>query len=264
MITSTANLQVKNLIKILNKPKARSEQGVFAVEGIKMFLEIPRHRLVKIYVSEKFMANPELSKYVEGCSYEVMNDEVFRHISDTVAPQGILAVVKQKTYFAGDMFLDYKNNIFLILEDIQDPGNLGTIVRTAEGAGVSGIIMTKNTVDIYNPKVIRSTMGAIFRVPFAYSDDIEIDVKALKAKGTVIAAAHLGGKKNYYDEDFTGNTAFIIGNESKGISDKTISFADLLVKIPMQGKVESLNASVAASLLMYEAFRQCEKCKKDI
>lgn len=264
MITSTANAQVKNLIQILNKPKVRREQGVFAVEGIKMFLEIPRHRLVKTYVSEKFISNPQLSTYVEECDYEVVNNEVFRHISDTVTPQGILAVVKQKELFTEDLFLKDRGNIFLILEDIQDPGNLGTIVRTAEGAGVSGIIMTKNTVDIYNPKVIRSTMGAIFRVPFVYTDNTEMVIKTLKDKNTVIAAAHLNGKRNYFDEDFTGNTAFIVGNESSGISEKMASYADLLVKIPMQGKVESLNASVAASILMYEAFRQCEKCEKKI
>lgn len=259
MITSTANAQVKNLIQILSKPKTRREQGVFAVEGIKMFLETPRDRLVKTYVSEKFISNPALSIYVEGCSYEVVKDEVFRHISDTVTPQGILAVVKRKETTLNDIFSRDKGNIFLILEDIQDPGNLGTIVRTAEGAGVSGIVMTKNTVDIYNPKVIRSTMGAIYRVPFMYTDNMESVIRTLKDKNTVIAAAHLDGDKYYYDEDFTGNTAFIIGNESNGISEELSSYADLLVKIPMQGKVESLNASVAASILMYEAYRQCGK-----
>lgn len=256
MITSTSNAQVKNLIQILNKSKVRREQGVFAVEGIKMFREAPRNRVVKTYVSEKFISNPELIKHLEGYEYEVIKDEVFRHISDTVTPQGILAVVKKKENALEDIFIKDNSNIFLILEDIRDPGNLGTIVRTAEGAGVSGIIMTKNTVDIYNPKVIRSTMGAIFRVPFLYTDNIKMVIKTLKHKNTVIAAAHLNGEKNYFDEDFTGNTAFIIGNESNGISDDLVSYADLLVKIPMQGKVESLNASVAASILMYEAYRQ--------
>ena len=119
--------------------------------------------------------------------------------------------------------------------------------------------MTKNTVDIYNPKVIRSTMGAIYRMPFMYTDNIESVISQMQQKKTVICAAHLNGKNNYFDEDYTGNTAFIIGNESRGITDELAGKADVLVKIPMEGKVESLNASVAASILMYEAYRQ--KCK---
>lgn len=256
MITSTANAQVKNLIQLLSKPKTRREQGVFVVEGIKMFLETPGDRLEKLYVSEKFLSSPSNVSCLDGFSYEIVKDEVFRHISDTVTPQGILAVVKRRDITLKDIYMKKEGNIFLILEDIQDPGNLGTIVRTAEGAGVSGIIMTKNTVDIYNPKVIRSTMGAIYRVPFFYTDTPELVIKELKDRNTVIVAAHLNGKNDYYKEDFRGNTAFIIGNESNGITEKMTSYADVLVKIPMEGQVESLNASVAASVLMYEAFRQ--------
>lgn len=259
MITSTANRKIKRLIQILKKPKVRRKEGVFAVEGIKMFLETPPQRILEIYVSEKFAANPKDCMLLDGYDYEVVKDEVFRHVSDTITPQGILVLVKQEEFSFSGIPLKESGNVFLILEDIQDPGNLGTIVRTAEGAGVSGIIMTKNTVDIYNPKVIRSTMGAIYRVPFLYTDNPKAVIGSLKDLGTVVMAAHLDGTEFYYQQDLTGNTAFIIGNESKGISSEMASYADILVKIPMQGKVESLNAAVSASILMYEAFRQNHK-----
>ena len=259
MITSTANSQIKALIQLMTKAKVRRDKSLFVTEGIKMVLETPSDRLEKIYVSEKFITNPSNLKKLDGFLYEVVSDEVFKHVSDTVTPQGVLALVKMKEHNLDEMFVKKEGNLFVILEDVQDLGNLGTIIRTAEGAGVRGIIMTKNTVDIYNPKVIRSTMGAIYRMPFMYTDNIESVISQMQQKKTVICAAHLNGKNNYFDEDYTGNTAFIIGNESKGITDELAGKADVLVKIPMEGKVESLNASVAASILMYEAYRQ--KCK---
>lgn len=256
MITSTSNAQIKNLVQLINKSKARREQGVFIVEGIKMFMETPVDRFEKIYVSEKFISNPSNASCLDGFSYEIVKDEVFKHISDTVTPQGIMAVVKRSEASLKTMLKRGDKNLFLILEDLQDPGNLGTIIRTAEGAGVSGIIMSKNTVDIYNPKVIRSTMGAVFRVNFTYVNDLKPVINELKQNDTVVAAAHLKGKNYYYNEDWNRNTAFMIGNEANGLSDEISELADIYIKIPMDGKVESLNASVAASILMYEAVRQ--------
>ena len=144
----------------------------------------------------------------------------------------------------------------IFLENIQDPGNLGTILRTAEGAGIDGIIMNKGTVDIYNPKVVRSTMGSIFRVPFMYCDDIMGKVDELKKSGVKVYAAALGGTRNYSEPDYTRPSAFAIGNEGNGLTDEMINAADERIKIPMLGKVESLNAANAAGILMYEAFRQ--------
>lgn len=256
MITSTANAQIKSLMQLMTKAKVRRDKSLFVTEGIKMVLETPKDRLEKIYVSQKFITNPSNLQKLDGFLYEVVSDDVFKHVSDTVTPQGVLALVKMKEHSVDEMFVKKTGNIFMVLEDIQDPGNLGTIIRTAEGAGVSGIIMSKNTVDIYNPKVIRSTMGAIYRMPFMYVDDLEKTLTELKEKNTCVYAAHLNGKNYYYEEKYLGNTAFIIGNESRGISDETAKKADILIKIPMEGKVESLNASVAASILMYEAYRQ--------
>lgn len=256
MITSMANSQIKTLMQLMTKAKVRRDKSLFVTEGIKMVSETPSDRLEKIYVSEKFITNPSNRKKLDGFLYEVLSDEVFRHVSDTVTPQGVLALVRMKEHDLKEMFSKKDGNLFIILEDVQDPGNLGTIIRTAEGAGVSGIIMTKNTVDIYNPKVIRSTMGAIYRMPFMYTDDLEKVISELKKNNTSICAAHLNGKNNYYEEDYTRNTAFVIGNESKGITDAIANKSDILVKIPMEGQVESLNASVAAAILMYEAYRQ--------
>ncbi len=256
MIASASNAQIKNLMQLIRKPKARREQGVFIVEGIKMFIETPANRIEKIYVSEKFISNPSNLEKLDGFSYETVKDEVFRRISDTVTPQGVMTIVKKSETCLKNMFSNERNNLFIVLEDLQDPGNLGTIIRTAEGAGVSGVIMSKNTVDIYNPKVIRSTMGAIYRVPFTYVENLSDSLDELKQRGVAVAAAHLAGENEYFEEDWRRNTAFIIGNEANGISDEISKKADLLVRIPMEGKVESLNASVAASILMYEAVRQ--------
>jgi len=149
-----------------------------------------------------------------------------------------------------------KHALFLLLEDIQDPGNLGTMFRAGEGAGIDGVIMTKNTVDIFNPKVIRSTMGSIYRVPFVITDDILQSIADLQAEGITVYAAHLKESVDYDLQDYTKSTAFLIGNEANGLKDETAKRADCYIKIPMQGQVESLNAAVASSVLMYEAARQ--------
>lgn len=264
MITSAGNAQVKNIVQLKNKGKARREQDCFIVEGIRMFMEIPKTSLVKTYVSEKFYAQLQKELRWETLDlkpgdYEVVADAVFQSMSDTVTPQGILSVVRQN-HRSLEQILDIshsaQSHCYLILEDIQDPGNLGTILRTAEGAGVAGIIMSKNTADIYNPKVVRSTMGAIFRMPYVYVDDIQAAVKALKSKGIKIYAAHLEGIKNYDAVDYTTVSAFMIGNEGNGLSPQLAKLADEYIRIPMCGQVESLNAAIAATVLIYESFRQ--------
>ena len=150
---------------------------------------------------------------------------------------------------------DEKAPFLMILEDLQDPGNMGTILRTAEGAGVTGIILSKNCVDLYNPKVIRSTMGSIYRMPVMQADLLEI-LPVLKENKIQTYAAHLKGKNWYHEEDYTEGTAFFIGNEGNGLSDELSDSADCLIKIPMEGKVESLNAAIASAVLMYEAHGQ--------
>ena len=255
MITAASNQRVKNLINLIQKAKARREQDVFITEGIKMFLEADPDKIKEVYVSQSFYEKGVAREKIEQCNYEILSDELFKKVSDTQTPQGILCVMKQYHYELEDLFLK-ENPLLLILEDIQDPGNLGTMVRTAEGAGVDGIIMTKGTVDIYNPKTIRSTMGSVYRMPFLYTEDLLDLMKELQKKGVKIYAAHLQGRQFYHEMDFKGATAFLIGNEGNGLKDETADAADIYMKIPMQGQVESLNAAVASVILMYEAARQ--------
>lgn len=259
MITSTANAKVKRLINLKQKLKFRHGEGVFIVEGLKMFLEAPTQQIKEVYVSESFLQKNPPDK-LKGMRYETVSDEVFRKISDTQTPQGVLCVMRMPSYTLKDLLKTGKKApLLLLLEDIQDPGNLGTIFRAGEGAGVDGVIMTKNTVDIFNPKVIRSTMGSIYRVPFLVTQDIAQEIKALKAGGVRVYAAHLDDSVDYDTCDYTVPTAFLIGNESSGLKRETADMADCYIKIPMKGQVESLNAAVASSVLMFEASRQKKK-----
>lgn len=255
MITSNSNQQVKNVIKLCQKAKARREQDVFVVEGEKMFSEVPQDELVQVYFSETYYNKKKLEQNLPQIPFEVVTDSVFKTISDTVTPQGVLCVVKQRHYSVEEL-LKKENPCFLILEDIQDPGNLGTILRTAEGAGVTAVIMSKGTVDIYNPKTIRSTMGSIYRVPFLYTDDVKGLVNTLKDQGVFVYAAHLQNSTDYDKLSYKKGCAFLIGNEGNGLTDELSREASRYIKIPMEGKVESLNAAVAASILAYEVYRQ--------
>jgi len=260
MISSTKNEQVKAVVELKKKAKARDEAGLFVVEGVRMVSELPADRTKRLYVSESFLKNPDSLKLLERFSdYEEVSDQVFSHMSDTQTPQGVLALVRQYEYGLSDILSGETAAHVMVLESLQDPGNLGTIVRAGEGAGITGVIMSRDTVDIYNPKVIRSTMGSVFRVPFFYTDDIFETVGLLKERGVRLFAAHLEGRNNYEEEDYTGNTGFLIGNEGNGLTDALSAMADTWVKIPMAGKVESLNAAVAASVLMFETARQRRK-----
>lgn len=255
MITSTANAQVKNLAQLIKKSKARTQQNVYVVEGIKMFLEAPLEEIVKVYVSEELMEKGDFQEKLQGIPFEVLKKEVFDHVADTKTPQGILVVMKQKQYELSH-FTEQENPLILVLENLQDPGNLGTMMRTAEGAGVTGVILSRGCVDIYNPKTIRSTMGSIYRVPFLYVEDLMETMDKLHEKGIVTYAAHLKGQGYYDEESYQGPTAFLIGNEGNGLTDELSQKAKKYIKIPMEGQLESLNAAVAAAVLMYEVSRQ--------
>ena len=244
MITSSSNQQMKNITALMKKAKERKSQNLFVVEGRKMFEEVPPEWLSKVYVSERFLEEPEAEQLLAGKTYEVVADAVFKSISDTQTPQGILCLLR------GD------RTHLLIVESIQDPGNLGTMLRTGEGAGITGIIMNRTTVDLFNPKTIRSTMGSIYRVPYYIADDLAETIGELKRQKVGIYAAHLKGQMHYDEPSYCKGTAFLIGNEGNGLSDEIAGLADTYVRIPMEGSVESLNAAVSAALLMYETNRQ--------
>ena len=255
MITSVNNGQVKNIIQLNQKTKARREQGLFVAEGRKMFGEAPADWIEKVYVSETLTSDPALMEQVEKLPYDIVADSVFRQMSDTQTPQGILTVLRRPSYTLEDI-LGGKNPLVMVLEDLQDPGNAGTILRTGEGAGVSGVLLTRTCVDITNPKVIRSTMGSVYRMPFLYVESVVSLTQELKKHNIRTFAAHLKGRNSYDQESYTGGTAFLIGNEGKGLTEEAAGAADCLIRIPMCGQVESLNAAMAAGSLMYEAARQ--------
>lgn len=259
MITSTSNSQIKTIINLNKKSKDRKAQGLFVVEGKRIFAETPKDRIDKVYATEEFYKNNK--DMFTGFSYELVSDNVFEYMSDTKTPQGVLATVKMSKTVLEEVVEKAMSTskgapLFLVLENIQDPGNLGTMIRTAEGAGVSAVLMTEDTADIYNPKVIRSTMGSMYRVPFAYGSDIMNILTVLRSKNVTTYAAHLKGTGSYDKPDYKKAAAFLIGNEGNGLTDAAAGAADCLIKIPMEGQLESLNAAVSAAILMYEASRQ--------
>ena len=258
MITSYSNKSVKEVIQLSQKAKVRREQDLFVVEGVKMYREAPTERIRSVYVAKR--AEQELQQKcgdkLAETGYEVVADEVFQKMSDTKTPQGILCLVKQYHYNIEEILSRRKEPLLLLLEDIQDPGNLGTIFRTGEGAGIDGILMSRETVDIYNPKTIRSTMGSIYRVPFLIVPELKESILRMQTDGISVYAAHLEGSVCYDEPDYRDPSAFLIGNEGNGLSDATAALADQYIRIPMEGQLESLNAAVAASLLMYETNRQ--------
>lgn len=264
MITSAANAKVKQVIQWQTKTKERKKDKVYLVEGFKMFEEAPEESILEVYISKDTMekmaqeegfVEENLKKKINNMSYEIVAPEIFRKMSDTQTPQGILTVLKQPEYSLEEMLRKDKG-LFVVLENLQDPGNLGTIIRTGEGAGITGVIMSAGTVDIFNPKVIRATMGSIYRVPFVYAPDVKAVVKQMNDMGIHTYAAHLQGKTYYDSFSFKESTAFIIGNEGNGLEKETANAAEYYLKIPMEGSVESLNAAIATSLLIYEAHRQ--------
>ena len=255
MITSKSNPQLKMITALLRKRSTREEERAFICEGRKMFFEIlaqhPEH-LVKTYWSESGLAGLDDGEreLLAGCEYETVADEVFDAIAETVTPQGVIAVVRMPEYSVGDMIAGDTTRL-LLLESLRDPGNLGTILRTAEAAGMSGIILSADSVDVFNPKVVRSTMGAILRVPFYYAEDFPKLLTELRERGVKLYAAHLQGSVPYTEAAYGDRVGILIGNEANGLSDGVTELSDVRIRIPMDGQAESLNAAVAAAILMY-------------
>jgi len=274
---------IKDGKSIKDRKSIEDGKGIKDVKGI----EIEKY--------SKSIKNNRMAAILSAADYQgheiyVVPESLFREISDTDTPQGILAIVRINNYSLKDIICanseygvnstnnsnnsdniksystkmqsnkyrqpDKYGKCFIILDEIKDPGNMGTIIRTADAAGFNGIIASRGCIDPYNPKVLRSTMGSIFHIPLHICDNLIEALMEVKANGIRIYASHMKGGKNYYEVDMIGNIAIIIGNEANGISSVSASIADELIKIPMPGRTESLNASVAAGLLMYEPLRQ--------
>jgi TrmH family RNA methyltransferase len=251
IITSTSN-QIAKYVRSLATKKARDATGTFVVEGEKFLCEIADPWETElIMASESFAKTNDPAKYRPPRLY-IASDRVFASISDVKQPRGLLGVVRQRKYSIGDM-LGAKNPLLLLLEDMQDPGNLGTILRIAHGLGCCGVILSQDCADVYNPKVVRGSAGSIFHVPFVMAS-LQDAITALKGQGVRIYAAKSGAKRSLHQLDFRGSTAFVIGNEARGLSPEIAALADDYAGIPV--KSESLNASVACGILVYEAMRQ--------
>ena len=253
---------MRHVIAYQKKRKERDRDGVFVAEGERLVTEVPDRACKELYVSASFHAamSGETKRFFERHKRiaQVVPDAAFAKMSDTKTPQGILAVVRQQQYSLDALLADKDagktpQGTVLILEEIQDPGNLGTILRSAEAAGVSFVVLTGNTVDRYSPKAVRATMGSIFRVPVVTASDV---AAALKEAGYTIAAADTDGSVSYDLYDWTGRTALFIGNEANGLSEHAKKASDVMLRIPMAGKNESLNAAVCASVMLFEAARQ--------
>ncbi len=260
MITSASNDKIKYLKQLQTKAKLRKTDGAFVCEGIKLYEELRRdcpERIVAVYVAESFAERFEESNGRTSLSYpvEFVKDSVFETACETVTPQGVLCIAKQP-YYEASAYLSKQGPLrVLFLEDVRDPGNMGTILRTSEGAGMDLVIMSSGCVDVFNPKVIRSTMGSIFRVPFVIAEDTADMLNSLKKAEIKTYAAFLKGSESFEKVDYSSRSAFLIGNEANGLKEETAMACDHRIRIPMAGKLESLNAAVAAAVIMYNARR---------
>lgn len=256
MITSKTNELIKH-VKSLHQKKFRDEYKEYFVEGVKLINEAisENKEIIKILICDELLRE-EFSIPSED-SVEYVAKNVFEYVSDTQSPQGILAVIKMDE-FNGEVC---ENTVFA-LDDLQDPGNLGTILRSLDSAGINTLLLSKDTVDLYNPKVIRSTMGAIFRVKVLDNLDLKEELLKLKKAGYKVVITSLDTNEMHYNLNFSDRLVIVIGNEAKGVKKEIQDLADIKVKIPMLGRTESLNASVAASVIAYEKVRQEVGCER--
>lgn len=257
VISSKDNELVKHIKKLKDK-KYRDESNEYIIEGIKLIEEAVKEkaRINKIIICEDTTNTYEIPTNVmlEIAKYECVyvTNKIFSTITQVTNPQGIMAIIEKKS---NNQEIDFSQDIIVALDDIQDPGNLGTILRTVDSVGLNQIIVSKGTVDAFNSKVVRSTMGAIFRVNIIEVDDLIETIKMIKKHHFKLVVTSLQTKKSIYDINFN-KKIIVIGNESNGVSEVIQDMADEKAKIPMIGKTESLNASVATGIVLYEYVRQ--------
>ncbi len=261
MIISSSNTIIKE-IKSLHRKRDRWMKKSFFIEGIRAVEEciLSNTKIVYLVYSDMLFSikgGKELFDKISLENYKLnyISDKLFNEISDTEKPQGILAVVEYDLKKI-DEVLKEEGNFLILLDRVQDPGNMGTIIRTADAFGSNGVIVTDGCVDIFNPKTIRSTMGSIFHVPILYYKDTNEAIKDLKENKIKVITTSLNAEKYCFDVDFKTSFALVIGNEASGVSNEVMVDSDLLIKIPMPGEAESLNAAIASSVIMYEVLRQ--------
>lgn len=252
-ITSSKNEKFKHF-KALKQKKSRTEFNQYTVEGIKSVKEALEFSddIECLVVSQEFYKNA-VFPYPENIELYVISTEIFESLSTTENSQGIIAVIRirEKTAFTLDT-----SKAYIYCDHLQDPGNLGTIIRTADAAGFGGVLLSDECVELYNPKTVRSSMGSFFHIKKL--ENVTADkIKEFKENGFLIVCGVLSDNTiNYTDADFTKPVIIVIGNEANGITDEILSLSDINIKIPISGNAESLNAAIAAAILMYETNRQ--------
>ena len=257
VISSKDNEFIKHIKKLKDK-KYRDINKEFIVEGIKLIKEAIEEKaeIKQIVICDNCQNTDIIPKELmyEIAKYECIYvaEKIFSSITDVNTPQGILAIIGRNNE---ETHIDYTQDIIIALDDIQDPGNLGTILRTIDSIGLNQILVSKGTADSYNSKVVRSTMGAIFRVKIIECEDLEKTLKEVKRQKYELVITSLQTKNSIYDIEYN-KKVIVIGNEGNGVSKKIQDMADVKVKIPMIGKTESLNVSVATGIVLYEYIRQ--------
>jgi len=259
LISSKENKRIKYLKKLSSSASFRREEGVFVAEGLRLCCDALKSgaEVVAACFSESFCGKN--SSFVEEAAASAgkvyaLKDSIFSAVSDTKTPQGVLFVIKRL-----DKTLDFdtiKNNgKVLALETVQDPVNLGAILRTAEALGIDAVVMTSDCCDIYAPKTARGSMGAVFRLPFMITDDLEEFIGRFNAFGSSYAAVLDKDSVLLTDCEFSGAALAVVGNEGSGLTEKTIGACTHKLYIPMRGKAESLNVSAAAGIIIWEMMK---------
>jgi len=252
MIESVQNPKVKRWAELLTK-KGREKHAQYLVEGVHLVEEAARSGVEMEAViwetGKSFDLLRSLPPQIE--QWEV-SKAIIHKLSDTENPQGIFAVIKVPKKEQESMVK--QGGLFLLVDGVQDPGNLGTIIRSADAAGADAVYLGEGTVDLYNPKTVRSTMGSMFHLPIFPTSLIDL-IPRLKQNGFTVVASSLDTDRHFHQISYPDKIALIVGNEGNGISKEIVSLADLKVKIPIYGKAESLNVAIATALLLYEAQR---------
>lgn len=260
MITSGDNKYVK-LARSLHRRSQRERTGLYVLEGKHLISEAltAGAEVEVVLYDQNFLKVPEhagLLTELRGAGYRCLEvkPSVMKTMAATTTPPGILAIARQRKASLAEL-LEGQEVFLLVADAIQDPGNLGTMLRTAVAAGCTGAVLTSGTVDLYNEKVVRAAMGALFYLPIVTGVPVQDLVSLLKGKVKMVVA-HVGGSLPYYEGDYRGRLAMVMGNENRGPSPKLLEDSFARVKIPLWGPVESLNVAVAAAILLYEAARQ--------
>lgn len=259
LITSNENLNVKMYVKLSSSKKARDEHKKFTLEGSRLLKEavLEKSDIQTIFATQSAYDRDKafLEKYQDQIT--LVSDGVAKRLSNTKSDQGIFAIVnKPENKALGSHTFDGK---YIVLNNIQDPGNLGTILRTADAVGISGVILTENCCDLYNPKVVRSTMGSLFRLNIFIEDDFLDVCRTLKSNGVKVYASVVSKQASEIRSvGFPKNSAIVIGNEGNGLKSEHSSLCDEQITIEMNGNIDSLNASIASAILMWEMTKACE------